>query len=1489
MIQNTRIRLFGNVNGYLDTDETTVVPLTFSIAEIKDLSKRKGTFSKSIKIPGTKNNNILLNNYFDVNIQAGTFDINKKVTCAIIQNGITILDNAVMQLVSVEKSQNTLRENDSHTYTVLIKDTTSDLFSIISNKKLEDLELNFLSHPYTANNVIDSFDNTVADGFKYVMPYNPLVVDDIYFNLNEFTPAIYAKKYFDAIFAEAGYSYNWPSMNDIDINFDKLLIPYNGDAKKDISIEDPTLSVSGLRTTAYTQSTVYSGFFNDANYNGIKPSNQQLCLIPETSDPSNLYNSFVYTTPNYPSLTNNTKFKIKVEYEIKVRNTSNQTRKLLSSNIANLRLNIIPTMTIQRLIGNAPGIWDPTFANLNMSNLSGNGNLTLPVNYIIGGNSTTTIQTATADMEYVVNGIQANSKYQFSTKLDINPNSSFSYMYWADTGNAARRGDVFIDMVVKNISFTIDTSLNGELGYNVSYNPKIFVPKNIKQSDYLKSIFTMFNLYAEVDKDKPTQLNIFKRNEYYDSGAEKNWTDKLVKDKPQEIKFLPEISKKKLILTYKEDKDWANEQYKNNVGEVYGQATFTFDNEYVQDTEKIEVIFSPTPVKNSPSLNAVLPMLEGQAPKTNIRILYDGGQQTCNTYSIFNYATTEYTAPAMITSNKYPLITHWDKASNPTFDLNFLPPDYYYRTDNFGSNTANGLFNLHWRRTMNQINTGRLMTAYFYLNEIDIFNLRLNDKIRIDNAWWNINKISDYNANSFEPTKVELISIDDELAIEFIDLDTTGIQQTSPILIGLNDWVTQGIRNKNEIYSEGLVEIAGINNTVGYQSSFVYGSGNNNSINGNSLVLGSNNIANGNTFMLGSGNQSTGNNNSLILGNNNTIDENSASNIIIVGNNITGASQSNTIYSDNLVISSGGTINGISISAVTNDTYVTGATFNTTTGTLSINQNNSGPTINVTGFNNNLTGYVTTNTSQAITGYKEFTNIGYLVKVNTAVNPTQSGGNFILGNTNGGSGYDRFNFYSLDGTDSDSFGIVSIYSNPEEGNYIGHSSLDFTNDARLSVNQYNYNLQHIVSGQRTALYIDGTVDKIKIEGTENKFAALGTSLITGTKNFEFPNQSGTLALLSDITGSTGTDIRVTGGTYNNTTGIATFTNNTGGTFNVTGFTTGYTLTSGAITSALGYTPVSADTFVNTFGYSPTTNTLTIGNSTGGTLTAQINTVSGLTVTNKLFMTNLPASGTTTDKILVRNATNGEIKYLSVASLPSGGGSNLWEAGSASNSIQSVRASAPFNVASGIDSIVWGAGNTAAGDTSQASGFNTLAFGALSIARGEECSANAAVSEAGGRFTKTTHYNEWARGGIIQNGTTANIRLGMYGFANWVGTTGGSALTRLYLDNDGFNNNFTLDTANSVYGFEITVLAVNKTTLATKYWVITGVVKCLAGATSFVGTPTTTVIAQDTAMTSAGVSVIADNTNDIIYPEVLGIASQTIDWNCVIRYNCIVKQ
>ena len=78
-----------------------------------------------------------------------------------------------------------------------------------------------------------------------------------------------------------------------------------------------------------------------------------------------------------------------------------------------------------------------------------------------------------------------------------------------------------------------------------------------------------------------------------------------------------------------------------------------------------------------------------------------------------------------------------------------------------------------------------------------------------------------------------------------------------------------------------------------------------------------------------------------------------------------------------------------------------------------------------------------------------------------------------------------------------------------------------------------------------------------------------------------------------------TDVRVTGGTYSNTTGITTFTNNTGGTFNVIGYYTGYNALTGA-------------TYNN--------NVITFTNNTGITSSLLINTMTGLTINGNLTVT-----------------------------------------------------------------------------------------------------------------------------------------------------------------------------------------------------------------------------------------------------------------------------
>lgn len=249
----------------------------------------------------------------------------------------------------------------------------------------------------------------------------------------------------------------------------------------------------------------------------------------------------------------------------------------------------------------------------------------------------------------------------------------------------------------------------------------------------------------------------------------------------------------------------------------------------------------------------------------------------------------------------------------------------------------------------------------------------------------------------------------------------------------------------------------------------------------------------------------------------------------IVNTFVTGATFNSS--NNNLTLTRNDGVNIVAnLNISTTDVYVTGGTYNNGTGTATF-INNTGGTFNVTGFTTggtaSLTGYVTTNTTQTITGNKTFNNVGLIKKIQTSTYPTQSGGYFSIG---GIGGYDSFEFYSFNGTDGDGFGSAQISSNPEEGNLITHTSLDGQNSSMLNINKYEPFLRNNYNRNRTTLSLDGRGGKVKIEGTINKFANLGTSLITGTKNFEFPNQSGTLALTSDISGTTNYIPKFTGTT-----------------------------------------------------------------------------------------------------------------------------------------------------------------------------------------------------------------------------------------------------------------------------------------------------------------------------------------------------------------------
>ena len=729
--------------GYLDVKEGTSFPLNFSVGDIRDISKRMGNFSKTITLVGNNNNNTLLNHYYDVNIQAGTFNINTLTSCDVIQDGIPVMTNATLQLINIKKSQLTSAYEQMVEYEVLIKEDRGTFFTDISNKYLSDLDFSDLDHVVDAPAVIASFNNTVTDGYKYVMPFN---IDNQY-QLNWFKPGIYAQTYFDRIFASSGYSYTWDGL--AAANFDKLLIPYNGDqnivdwSDYKVEAENSGQTLTATQTTSSTFQAPQVGATMNVTTGWT-----------EISDPAGIYDATngEYTTPQW---TNNASGQF---YEYSARITGSVTLIPSSNSTANYINYYVKLGARISGAGNFSVRCTPIFfdGTGNISTTTNIGSFDNILTFQGAFNAIDQLGIDYADIQLLVLGVDA-------VAADVNgndipgPYGNFVPM-WQIVASplAGPFTPPEIEVDVTTLELTIRPSNNIPLNSGDVFM-NTFIPEKIKQSDFIKSVFMMYNLYATPDIDNENNLILIARDEYYDSGKAVDWTNLLMKDKEQSIVFIPELSNKKLRLSYKADTDSPNKVYTDVTREIYGQVEVTFENEYVKGIDVKELIFSPTPVQPT-EFGAFLPLLNGAAPKTNIRILFDNGQVTAQEAFILSSYDNN-----LSTGGVYPYLSHFGGADpfNPTFDINFAECQYYYYQ--VDQNTNNNLYNSYWRRTVAQINGGKLLTAYFYLRETDIQYMELNDKIRIDNSWWSINKIIDYNANDLTPTKVELISLETEI------------------------------------------------------------------------------------------------------------------------------------------------------------------------------------------------------------------------------------------------------------------------------------------------------------------------------------------------------------------------------------------------------------------------------------------------------------------------------------------------------------------------------------------------------------------------------------------------------------------------------------------------------------------------------------------------------------------------------------------------------
>lgn len=202
--------------------------LTFSIDDVKDFASRNATFSKTIVLPGTANNNILFGSLFDVRMNNPyspaqdnvgiNFNPSVSAKCVIFNNHIQIFKGTIRILQIVIT-------NNVPEYECAVFGELGGLVLSIGNKKISDLDFSAYDHVLSVANIKGSWSNTAAGYYYPLVDVGGVSVNKLDYDYTAFRPALFVKQYIDKIFASAGYTYESTLFDTT--RFEKLIIPHN--------------------------------------------------------------------------------------------------------------------------------------------------------------------------------------------------------------------------------------------------------------------------------------------------------------------------------------------------------------------------------------------------------------------------------------------------------------------------------------------------------------------------------------------------------------------------------------------------------------------------------------------------------------------------------------------------------------------------------------------------------------------------------------------------------------------------------------------------------------------------------------------------------------------------------------------------------------------------------------------------------------------------------------------------------------------------------------------------------------------------------------------------------------------------------------------------------------------------------------------------------------------------------------------------------------
>jgi hypothetical protein len=243
----------------LDTMGEIDIALTFSVEDIADITKRRGSFSKTITLPNTTTNRACFGYAYNIQSFVGGFQPNKKIRAAMWEDGVQVF-SGVLQLISMSKIRGEV------TYEVgLFSDDVSLFKSIEGNLLATTAGVTGMNHTLTSAHVSATWTASGASGYVYGLVdsygYTDVVTQGWFaVPFYKMTPSIYVKKMVDLIFAQAGYRYTSEFFNSE--RFGKLVIPYAA-GEAIFNLSGSTIFVASTGTISASGNINYTMQFQD--------------------------------------------------------------------------------------------------------------------------------------------------------------------------------------------------------------------------------------------------------------------------------------------------------------------------------------------------------------------------------------------------------------------------------------------------------------------------------------------------------------------------------------------------------------------------------------------------------------------------------------------------------------------------------------------------------------------------------------------------------------------------------------------------------------------------------------------------------------------------------------------------------------------------------------------------------------------------------------------------------------------------------------------------------------------------------------------------------------------------------------------------------------------------------------------------------------------------------------------------------------------------